>query len=76
MNTELKWTVEFASMAGYDCMTDAWKIIGPKGERIYIDCGSYGQKSCDYESAEAGKATREAGDFAEHIVKALNAFHP
>ncbi len=70
----MNWKCEFAEMAGYDCMTDAWKIIGPAGQRIYIDCGSYGQKSCDHESEEAGVAIRKAGDFAEFVTKALNAY--
>jgi hypothetical protein len=68
------WIVEFAAMAGYDCMTDAWKITGPKGQRIYFDCAGFGQKSCDFESDAAKKAIGEAGDFADYVKDALNAY--
>jgi hypothetical protein len=75
LGSEQTWVIEFAAMAGYDCMTDAWKVISPNGERkIYFDCGEYGQKPCDFESEAAQRAIREARDFANYVKDALNAY--
>lgn len=71
-NRAAQWTVEFSEYCGYDSMTHAWKINGPKN-RIYIDCANFGQKSCDYDDQES---IAKAKAFADHVCAALNAYHP
>jgi hypothetical protein len=45
------WRVEFQENGGYDCMTDAWKVVagdGPIPQHIVtVDLGDYGQPPCD-----------------------------
>lgn len=68
-----KWQANFVDCGGYDCMTHAWFIQDGNGKTLAVlDCGLYGQNSCDYDysSSEA----KDAEIVARQIVREHNAF--
>lgn len=73
MKTERKWSVEYSESGGYDCMTGAWTIKSGS-QRIHIDCGDFGQKTCDWESDHAKDCINKAKGFARFVMHALNAY--
>ena len=62
--------VEFSQEGGYDCMSDAYGIMGDSG-RIDIDLSSFGQERCTEPTA---KTKEKAGATALLTAHTLNHF--
>ncbi len=65
------WTIsDFDETGGYDCMTGAFDVLADGKIIVVVDCANYGQGQCDYDSAEANEAKKQAEANARLIAKA------
>ncbi len=70
-HSPLPWRAEFSEHGGYDCMTDAWRIIGADDHFVAdVDLGSYGQSTRSRQIADAHRAKAKAS--VDLIVRAAN----
>lgn len=66
------WRTEFDEMGGYDCLSDAYKIISPDGTTVcVIDLADHQEDAEGRWLSEEERHGRVKG-YADLIVRALN----